>query len=102
MTRMCSVPAIKLMEWHQRAAVAFLDKLAPTRFVKDLNRIVEIIHRHGEGGAKPVARRTIVQYAKLPPRDLDDVLTSLMQAGRIRSERGPRGGAAYVESVDQC
>ena len=88
-------PAIRLVEWHQQMAIGFLDALAPTQFAKQLNRVMEIVRRQGDG--KPVSRRDITRYARLAPRELNDVLTTLMQGGQLESVDGPRGGAAYVE-----
>jgi len=95
-------PALRLVEWHRHVAIRFVEKLATTEFAKKLRRVQEIIHKHGHGGKKAVPRRIIVQYAKLPPRELDEVLNTLREAGWMLQGTGPAGGAQYTERVDQC
>ena len=68
-----------------------LEELAFSLNEKKLKKIQDIIKQKGKASERDIARGT--RYLK---KELKDLLLTLITAGKIRHEPGPKGGSHYI------
>jgi transcription initiation factor IIE alpha subunit len=67
-----------------------LEELTFTVNEQKLKRVTDLIKNHGE-----VAHREVCNFTRYRKRELDELLQSLVEMGKVKAGKGPKGGKVW-------